>query len=100
MSYLEGLREIAEAEARDSSDEASIDFLATFDAVTVLGLITLAERTPDLGAWVVTGFDYHVKPVALFADELSARRYADQNSGVVAWWPWGEFSRATPTRPA
>jgi hypothetical protein len=43
------------------------------------------------GAWFVHGSDYDDYPLALFADELSARRWADeQGYGYVVFWPYGK----------
>lgn len=43
------------------------------------------------GAWFVHGTDYDDYPLALFGDELSARRWADeQGNGYVVFWPFGK----------
>lgn len=49
------------------------------------------------GAWVVIGFDLRDYPLALFDDELSARRWCDlyAEDAHVYWWPWGAFKGAT-----
>ena len=55
-----------------------------------------AERTT--GAWVVYGWDWNAYPIALWPDELSARRDADRRGyGDVAFWPWGDFENKRTT---
>lgn len=53
---------------------------------------------PPNGAWFVYGVDTCAFPLALFDDELSARRWADEHGygSVVFWrfgWEWEEVSR-------
>ena len=52
----------------------------------------------ESGAWFVYSIDYKAHPMALFSDELAARRYADeQGYGWVVHWPfgkeWGEVDK-------
>lgn len=44
------------------------------------------------GAWIVFEYDMNPYPLALFADELEARRWADGNGyGRVKFWEWGAW---------
>ena len=56
-----------------------------------------ATETPP-GAWFVYGTDWNDYPIALFGDELEARRCADkQGYGEVVFWSfglnWGDVRR-------
>lgn len=52
--------------------------------------IGLVATVPPNGAWFVHGTDYDDYPLALFGDELSARRWADKTGyGRVVFWPFG-----------
>jgi hypothetical protein len=42
------------------------------------------------GVWFVHGFDWNAYPINVFADELEARRHADElGYGSVVFWPFG-----------
>lgn len=42
------------------------------------------------GVWFVYGWDWNAYPLAVFNDELSARRWADEKGyGEVRFWPFG-----------
>lgn len=46
------------------------------------------------GVWAVMG--WWAYPLAVFPDELAARRWADEHGdGEVYWWPWGTWDNAT-----
>lgn len=58
------------------------------DLAYTIGTVT---TLPPNGAWFVYGTDYDEYPLALFGDELSARRYADERGwGKVVFWPFGK----------
>lgn len=61
--------------------------MASYIAHTI-GTVTIL---PPNGAWIVYGTNYDDYPLALFGDELSARRWADeQGYGYVVFWPFGK----------
>jgi hypothetical protein len=49
------------------------------------------SRIPSPGGWLVYGINYDAHPLALFADELAARRWCDEHGyGWVVFWPFGK----------
>ena len=60
---------------------------AVADLAHTIGTVTIL---PPNGAWFVCDV-YDDYPLALFSDELSARRWSDKHGyGYVVFWPFGK----------
>ena len=75
---------------RDLVKAATTSSVVTSDT-SATGTVTIL---PPNGAWFVYGVDYDDEPLALFSDELSARRWADEEGYgtfvTIVFWPFGK----------